>query len=222
MLGIKLLALSAGFLIVPALAAPVYAAKAPFPVAADGTTNIKDCAAVGPQFRNECISRSRPVTGKEIYAASKPVAAKVAPAAKVKATVPAAVANVPKGFKVNKDGTTNVADCAQAKPQVRNECISRARPLTGKELAKYIKDRAKSVPVEKAVAAKPAVKATPVVTAAPAAKVVGKGFVIAKDGTTNIADCAKANPAFRNECISRSRPLTGREIYGTGKAAPKA
>jgi hypothetical protein len=219
MLGIKLLALSASFLIVPALAVPVYAAKAPFPVAADGTTNIKDCASVGPQFRNECISRSRPVTGKEIYGALKPVAAKVADVAKVKAPVPAAVANVPKGFKVNKDGTTNIADCANAKPQVRNECISRARPLTGKELAKFIKDRAKSVPVAKAVAAKPAVKVAAVV---PVAKVVGKGFAIAKDGTTNIADCAKANPNFRNECISRSRPLTGREIYGTGKVAPKA
>lgn len=221
MLKIKLLALSASFLIVPALAAPVHAAKAPFPVAADGTTNIKDCGTVGPQFRNECISRSRPVTGKEIYAAAKPVAAKAATAAQVKAPVPAAVANVPKGFKVNKDGTSNVADCAEARPQVRNECISRARPLTGKELAKYIKDRAKSVPVEK-LAAKPVVKAVAAVSAAPVAKVVGKGFAIAKDGTTNINDCAKANPAFRNECISRSRPLTGREIYGTGKAAPKA
>lgn len=222
MLGFKLLALSASFLIVPALAVPVYAATAPFPIAADGTTNIKDCAAVGPQFRNECISRSRPVTGKEIYAAANPVAAKVAPVGKAKAPVPAAVANVPKGFKINKDGTTNIADCAKAQPQVRNECISRARPLTGKELAKYIKERAKSVPGEKAVTARPAVKAAQAVTVSPAAKVVGKGFAIAKDGTTNIADCAKANPAFRNECISRSRPLTGREIYGTGKVAPKA
>jgi hypothetical protein len=219
MLGIKLLALSASFLIVPALAVPVYAATAPFPMAADGTTNIKDCAAVGPQFRNECISRSRPVTGKELYAVSKPVAAKVANSAKVKAPVPAAVANVPKGFKVNKDGTTNIADCTKAKAQVRNECISRARPLTGKELAKFIKDRAKSVPVAKAAVVKPVVK--PALAAAVSA-VVGKGFAIAKDGTTNIADCAKANPAFRNECISRSRPLTGREIYGTGKVAPKA
>jgi hypothetical protein len=222
MLGMKLLALSAGFLVVPAIAAPVYAAKAPFPMAADGTTNIKDCASVGPQFRNECISRSRPVTGKEIYGSSKVVAAKVADVAKVKAPVPAAVANVPKGFKVNKDGTTNVADCGKALPQVRNECISRARPMTGKELAKFIKARAKSVPVAKATVAKPVVKAVAPVVAAPVAKVVGKGFVIAKDGTTNINDCAKANPAFRNECISRSRPVTGREIYGTSKVAPKA
>ncbi len=222
MLGLRLLALSAGFLVVPAIAAPVYAAKAPFPIAADGTTNIKDCASVGAQFRNECISRSRPVTGKEIYGAAKIVKATAAPVAKVKPQVPAAVANVPKGFKVNKDGTTNVADCAKAVPQVRNECISRARPLTGKELAKFIKDRVKSVPVEKAAAAKPVVKLAATAVAAPASKVVGKGFAVAKDGTTNIAECAKANPAFRNECISRSRPLTGREIYGIGKAAPKA
>ncbi|MGL1715179.1 hypothetical protein ACSTH8_00105, partial [Vibrio parahaemolyticus] len=53
-------------------------------------------------------------------------------AAKAARKVPAAVANVPKGFKVAKDGTTNIADCLKAAPAVRNECISRSRPIPGK------------------------------------------------------------------------------------------
>lgn len=245
----------------PAYAAPKAVAKAPFPMAADGTTNIADCAKVDVKFRNECISKSRPVSGKQLYAeaaaynamvakkrvleagkakaveaakAAKAAAATAAAAklAKVKAAVPAAVVGAPKGFKIGKDGTTNVADCAKAAPEVRNECISRARPLTGKELAKFIKSRAAATPVvpvkgkaavapikgKAAVApaaAKPAVAAKPVV-----APVRGKGFVIAKDGTTNISDCAKANPDFRNECISRARPVPGKVIYASMK--PKA
>ena len=47
---------------------------------------------------------------------------------------------------VAKDGTTNVADCAKAAPWVRNECISRARPLTGKELAKFENRQASAEP----------------------------------------------------------------------------
>lgn len=211
-------------------------AKAPFPMAADGTTNIADCAKADAKFRDSCISRSRPVTGKQIYAQNPVVApkAKVAVAAKaekaakaaVKAPVPAAVVGAPKGFKIAKDGTTNVADCAKAAPAVRDSCISRARPMTGKELAKYIKQRAGETPnvetkapvpkaaPKKASDAAPA-KAAPVAVAA----VKGKGFAIAKDGTTNIADCGKANPEFRNECISRARPVTGAEIYGAAKSA---
>ncbi len=237
----------------PVHAAPKAAvAKAPFPMAADGTTNIADCGKVDVKFRNECISKSRPVLGKQVYAeaqaysaaaakkqaldagkakaveaakaakAAKAAAATVAAGkvAKVKAGVPAAVVGAPKGFKIGKDGTTNVADCAKAAPAVRNECISRARPMTGKELAKFIKSRAATTlvaPVKgKAAAAPAAVK--PVAVAKPVvAPVRGKGFAIAKDGTTNIGDCAKANPDFRNECISRARPVSGKVIYASIK-----
>ena len=250
------------FSAMPAYAAPKAAVKAaPFAMAADGTTNIADCAKVDVKFRNECISKSRPVPGKQLYAeaaaynamvakkrsleagkakaveaakAAKAAAATAAAAklAKVKASVPAAVVGAPKGFKIGKDGTTNVADCAKAAPQVRNECISRARPLTGKELAKFIKSRAAATPAAPVkgkaavapvkgkaavapAAVKPAVAAKPLV-----APVRGKGFAIAKDGTTNISDCAKANPDFRNECISRARPVPGKVIYASMK--PKA
>lgn len=249
--------------ILPALAA----GNAPFPMAADGTTNIADCGKVDAQYRNECISRSRPVSGKQIYsqlaaekakaaakeaaatvkakaeAAGKTVAAKAEAAGKAvaakaekaekavraKIAAPEAVRGAPKGFKIAKDGTTNIADCAKAHANVRNECISRARPLTGKELSKFLKTRqtadakasAKAATATKAAAAKP-VEAKPVpaakaAAAAPTAPVTGKGFKIAKDGTTDINDCAKANPDFRNECISRSRPVPGSKLYATKK-----
>ncbi len=242
----------------PVQAAPQVAQ--PYPVAKDGTTNIADCAKVSVSFRNECISHSRPVSGKDLYAqaavaklaaakqdalvAAKAVkaaalakmaeakAAKAAAykAAKAKSVVPAQVVNAPKGFKIGRDGTTNIADCAKATPSVRNECISRARPLTGKELAKFVKDRAVVVPAAKAAAAVKAAVAKPVSAdksvkpaAIPATKtvtspVIGKGFKIAKDGTTDIADCAKANADFRNECISRARPVMGKAIYANLKA----
>jgi hypothetical protein len=51
-------------------------------------------------------------------------------------------------------------------------------------------------------------------------KPVNMVLAVDKNGTTNIADCAKAKPEFKNECISRSRPLTGAEIYS--KARPRS
>ena len=231
--------IAAGLTLLSAL--PVEAAtKSAFPVAKDGTTNIADCAKADVSVRNECISRSRPVSGKELYAqaaaakaamtrnaafeTAKSAKAKLAAekVMKVKAPVPAKVVGAPKGFKIDKDGTTNIADCAKAVPAVRDECISRSRPLTGKQLAKYIKSRAVSTPaVAPKVAPKPAVKAAvkaPVVAKPAAVAPVGKGFTIAKDGTTNINDCGKANPAFRNECISRARPVPGSAIYASSKS----
>lgn len=234
----------------PAYAAPKQVAKAPFPMAADGTTNIAHCGNVAVKFRNECISKSRPVPGSQVYAeaakynammakkqaletakaknAKAVEAAKVAKTAaaaaakekitKVKAAIPAAVVGAPKGFKINKDGTTNVADCAKAVPAVRNECISRARPMSGKELAKFIKSRASATPAAPVKAAAKPAAGKPVAAAKPVATpVLGKGFVIAKDGTTDIADCAKAKPDFRNECISRARPVSGKAIYASMK-----
>jgi len=244
----------------PAYAAPA-AKAAPFPMAKDGTTNIADCAKADVKFRNECISKSRPVTGAELYAqaaaqkaaqekterlaalkaakaakaaaAAKIAADKVAAAKAAKAaSIPAKVVGAPKGFKISKDGTTNINDCVKAAANVRNECISRARPLNTKQLAKFVASRtaaetaiaakaAAPAAAKPAVAAKAAAPAIPVaVTAAPTkaatpALAIGKGFKIAKDGTTSIADCASATPEFRNECISRARPVPGSVIYAT-------
>jgi len=244
----------------PAYAAPA-AKAAPFPVAKDGTTNIADCAKADVKFRNECISKSRPVTGAELYAqaaaqkaaqekkerlavlkaakaakaaaAAKTAADKVAVAKAAKAaSIPAKVVGAPKGFKISKDGTTNIKDCVKAAAGVRNECISRARPLTSKQLAKFVASRTAAENAAAAKAAVPAATAKPVVAAKPApakpaavsaapakaatpALAIGKGFKIAKDGTTNIADCASATPEFRNECISRARPVPGSVIYAT-------
>ena len=252
--------MSVGLVCLTALSAQAAPQQAqPFPIAKDGTTNIADCAKVAVSFRNECISHSRPVTGKELYAQAalaKLIAAKqegiaavkAAGAAKAaqmaaaktkfaelktaklaamkvaltKAALPTKAVDSPRGFKIDKDGTTNIADCAKAAPNVRNECISRARPLTGKELAKFVKARAVAIPTTvKTVTAKPVVAVKAVLAAAtePASiPAIGKGFKIAKDGTTDIADCAKANADFRNECISRARPVPGKVIYAGLKA----
>ena len=204
------------------------AGKANFPMAADGTTNIADCAKVDPLHRNECISRSRPLTGKQIYAAlpaPKPVAKAAAKTEKV--TAPVAKAAAPsKGFNIAKDGTTSIKDCLNAREAAHYDCISRARPLTGKELAKFEKSHAASaVSAPKSASPPPAAKkaeAAPAKPAKPAKKFTGKGFSIAKDGTTDISDCAKANPDNRNECISRSRPVKGAEIYRTAKSKSKS
>ncbi len=228
----KFVMIAAGLSLFGAVAAQA-AGTAKFPMAADGTTNIADCAKADVSVRNECISRARPVSGKQLYAqaaiekammdkkeaaaAAKAKAAKTAAesAVKAKAAAPAKVAGAPKGFKINKDGTTNIADCVKAAPAFRDECISHSRPLTGKELAKFEKSRAASVPKApvKPAADKKASEKAPVVVA-----VKGKGFAIAKDGTTDIAECAKANPNFRNECISRSRPVSGKAIYASYKS----
>lgn len=225
------------------------AAAPKFKMAADGSTNIKDCAAVAVEFRNECISRARPVTAKEIYgaatAAAKPAKVDAATEkAKRRAAEKAArletirynkarVASAPKGLKVNSDGTTNIADCGKVAASLRDVCISRARPLGAKALAQFTKERTAAeakaaaklaaaaktkatTSVAKAEAVKPAAKAE---AAKPLLDVKNaKGFAVAKDGTTNIADCAKAKPEFKNECISRARPVSGAEIYGKKKS----
>ena len=106
------------------------AGKAFFPMAADGTTNIADCSKADPAHRNECISRSRPLMGKQIYAAlpaAKPEAKVAAKTEKV--TAQAAKAAAPsKAFKIAKDGTTNINDCLNAREDAHYDCISRARP----------------------------------------------------------------------------------------------
>lgn len=201
------------------------AGKLPFPVAADGTTNIADCGKVSADYRNECISRARPVTGKQIYAAqpkaekATPVQAVKAAAAKTTTIVKKAVAAIvapkgPRGYKVAKDGTTNIYDCAKARADVRDDCIRRSRPLTGKQLAKFEKVSVKAPKAVAAAAPKAAVAPkAPVVPAVVVAKTPGKGFTVAKDGTTDINSCSKANPEYRDECISRARPVKGAEIY---------
>lgn len=221
-------------------ASAAHAGPLPFPVAKDGTTNIADCAKAPAAYRNECISRSRPLTGKQIYAAN-PRADKPAPVAAVKAAAKAAVAKTttivkkaaavvvppkgPRGYTIARNGTTSIYECAKARADVRDDCIRRSRPLTGKQLAKFEAQAAKSVkPAAVAAAPKAAPKAAvaakaPVAPASPTkvAKTPGKGFVVAKDGTTDINDCAKANAEYRNECISRARPVKGAEIYKSAK-----
>ena len=215
-----------------ALPAHAAAPVKPFPIATDGTTNIADCAKAPVGVRNECISKSRPVMGKQLYAQeaalkvaamkkAKLDAAKAAKMAKVGKGVKADVAKVvavakpiaiavakpvSKGFTMDKNGTTNVADCAKANPAFHNECLSRARPLAGAELTKFISARAR-VSAPTVTASVPAGKAAPVI----------KGFKIAKDGTTNITDCANAVAEFRNECISRARPVPGSALYASMK-----
>lgn len=222
-------------------ASPALAAK--LPVGADGMTNIADCAKVPATIKNECISRSRPVTGKEIYAKvaaeQKAATAKAAVEAKAKAAAEAAkraaetkanrlaaarydrarVASAPKGLKVAADGSTDLATCMTVKAALREACLSRARALTGAELAAFTERQAaaaaKAAPKSATTtAAAPAAAAkapakTPAKAAAVAPAKTGKGFKIAKDGSTDIADCANANPEFKNECISRARALTG-------------
>ena len=238
----KIVIIAAGLSLLGAVTAQAAPVKS-YPMAKDGTTNIADCAKADVSVRNECISRARPVMGKQIYAqmaadkaaqakkdadeAAKAKAAKIgadkaaAKLAKVKAPIPAAVVGAPKGFKIDKDGTTNIADCAKANPAARDQCISRSRPLTNKELMKFEKRSATSIPAQpKTAAATNPLPRNDVIVPAPKAivKVQGKGFTVAKDGTTDIADCAKANPEFRNECISRSRPVSGKALYASFKS----
>lgn len=233
------------------LATPVLA-QAKFPVAADGTTNIVDCLKAPVEVRNDCISRARPMNNKALmeFTKSREAAVKSAPAAaapvKAAAVKPvdkkaakaaearfhkARVASAPKGLKVGADGLTDIRQCGSVGPALFNECLSRARPLKSKELAAYTKQRtvaeakqaAKKAAATKTAAKSAPAKAEPKAAVAPApVKILDvKGFVIAKDGTTNISDCAKAKPEFKNECISRARPVTGAQIYGkpskTGK-----
>ncbi|NJM55974.1 MAG: hypothetical protein HC841_08865 [Verrucomicrobiae bacterium] len=142
----------------------------------------------------------------------------------------ARVASAPKGLKVASDGSTDINQCASVGPKLFDACISRARPLNAKALAEFTARRTAAAAKLAAASAKPAKSAKVAVKsepkkvetktveakAVPAAKPIldVKGFVVAKDGTTNVADCAKAKPEFKNECISRARPLTGAEIYG--------
>ncbi len=250
-------------------------AQSKYPIAADGTTNVADCAKAPAGVREDCISRARPMTGKALAEFTKAAEAAAAKAAKAApAAAPAAVAKVattklsaadkaknraaakaakraqirynkarvasaPKGLKVASDGSTDINQCGSVGPKLFDACISRARPLTAKALAAYTAKRtaAATKTAVKAEPAKAATKAAETKTvaatktepakveakaAAPAKPILDvKGFVIAKDGTTNVADCAKAKPEFKNECISRARPITGADIYGktakTGK-----
>jgi hypothetical protein len=248
-------------------------AQSKYPIAADGTTNVADCAKAPAGVREDCISRARPMTGKALAEFTKAAEAAAAKAAKAApAAAPAAVAKVaatklsaadkaknraaakaakraqirynkarvasaPKGLKVASDGSTDINQCGSVGPKLFDACISRARPLTAKALAAYTAKRtaaAAKIAAAKSGPAKAATKAAETKTvaatkteptkveakaAAPAKPILDvKGFVIAKDGTTNVADCAKAKPEFKNECISRARPVTGADIYGkTGK-----
>jgi hypothetical protein len=181
------------------------------------TTNIADCAKVAPEQRDRCISQSRPVKGAAIYAKpkAKPAEIAAAAAASVKQKAERAIAKA-KAVVLNKDKPTNIADCAKVAPAQRDRCISLSLPVKGADLAAKSKKTAE-------VAA--AVTATATAAKATAAKAVtaAKSYVTAKDGSTSIADCAKAAPEQRDACISRSRPVKGADLAPakTTKSAAK-
>lgn len=72
------------------------------------------------------------------------------------------------------------------------------------------------VPVDPAFAAKKNKKAA---ATKPAAAATVKG---ASKGVTNIADCAKMDPAQRDACISRSAPVKGADLYKAAGGAAAA
>lgn len=105
-------------------------------------------------------------------------------------------------------GTTNIDDCGKLSADKRDACISRSRPVSGAAL--YSKWGAKSevVPAMKAKA-----KAAAGAVAAAATAAAGKVKAKMAAGPTSIDDCAKMDAGARDSCISRSRPVSGAELY---------
>lgn len=112
--------------------------------AAAGTTNIADCAKLGAATRDSCISRSRPVTGAELYAKwGSKQSAPAAAAAKVKeaagAVAAAGATAVAKVKAKLPSGPTNIDECGKVDPASRDACISRSSPVSGADLYKKYK-----------------------------------------------------------------------------------
>ncbi len=197
----------------------------------------KKAAAAAPAKAGvvaKAVDTSKTVDKSKARAAAKAAAAAAARYNKAR------VASAPKGLKVAADGSTDINQCSSVGATLFNACISRARPLNTAQLMSFTKQRtaaaaklAASKATTKVVAAKPepkpaeakkaeAKKAEVKKVEAKAAAAVAaptkildvKGFLVAKDGTTNIGDCAKAKAEFKNECISRARPVSGAQIYG--------
>lgn len=120
------------------------------------TTDIDSCGKVAAGDRDSCISRSRPVKGADLYkkyATDKPATAMGAAAEKAKAAVEAAARDakalgkeaLAKGKEVVAAvkglpaGPTNIDDCAKVDAGLRDQCISRSRPVKGADLYKKYK-----------------------------------------------------------------------------------
>ncbi len=216
------------------VAAAAVAATAKLALAKDGTTDIRSCATVAPEKRDQCISRSRPVSGAKLMAqhkAAKPqataaavkakagdAAAKAAAAAKSAAApaataVAAAATAAAAKMVMAKDGTTDLKSCATVSAAERDQCISRSRPVGGAAVAgskPSLQQRAAAAAATTAAKAK----------AAASGAVQNLRNVFGKDGTTDIRDCAKLDAGLRDRCISASRPMKGAALLGNfGKAA---
>lgn len=110
------------------------------------TTDIESCGKLPAGDRDSCISRSRPVTGTQLYrkwaikraegavagAADKAKEAATAAVEKAKAVGKQAVAAI-KGLSA---GPTNIEDCGKVDPSLRDQCISRSKPVKGADLYK--------------------------------------------------------------------------------------
>lgn len=193
-------------------AATAAAAGAKLAVARDGTTDIMACAKIAPELRDQCISRSRPVTGAALTKQATPHSGKAAPIKTSAATAPAATAPAAKAAAagaglttlkglVAKNGTTDVRDCGKVDPGLRDRCISLSRPVKGVGLLSG---------VVKASAGDPALEQAAKEAAVRAVKAIRNVF--AKDGTTDIRDCGKVDPSLRDRCISASRPVRGAQL----------
>lgn len=127
--------------------------------------------------------------------------------------------------------TTDIDSCAKLPAGERDSCISRSRPVTGSALYRKwatkkaegavagAAEKAKSVAADAAEKAKGAAAA-----AVDKAKAVGKEAmekgkqVVASmkampSGPTNIDDCGKYDASLRDACISRSKPVSGADLY---------
>lgn len=101
--------------------------------------------------------------------------------------------------------TTNIDDCAKADAAQRDRCISMSRPVSGTSLY------AKWGGAAPTAAAK--VKAAAGAVAAAGAAVASKAKAKLAAGATNIDDCGKMDAGARDACISRSRPVSGADLY---------
>ena len=104
--------------------------------------------------------------------------------------------------------TTNIDDCGKVEPAKRDKCISMSRPVSGAAL--YAKWGSKpSAPAAAAAKVKAAAGAAVAAGAAAVEKVKSK----LSAGPTNIDDCGKMDAGARDACISRSRPVSGADLY---------
>ncbi len=118
-------------------------------------------------------------------------------------------------------GRTNIEDCAKVDAAQRDRCISLSRPVRGADLyAKWKSGGATAAaPAAPAAATKAADKVKAVAGAAAAAgaaavtKAADKVKAVLPAGATSIDDCSKVDASVRDACISRSKPVSGADLY---------